>query len=113
MDNKVSEKWFEEHGWVRTDIPYKNTIDERSRTTEAKQTVFVLNKGRIGEPGYRHVRWDHFTGVYLDKKGKICNTSNWYSLSAFGKGFHIQSRISFRRFTIEQIESTLKIIGLM
>lgn len=44
METKVSEKWFEEHGWVRTDVPCKNTIDRRSRTTEAKQTIFVLNR---------------------------------------------------------------------
>lgn len=113
MDNKVSEKWFEEHGWIRTDVPYKNTIDGRGRITETKQTIFVLNKGRAGEPGYRQARWDHHTSVSRDKKGEICNTSNWYSLSVFSKKFYIESRISYRRYTIEQIESALKIVGLM
>lgn len=116
MDNKVSEKWFEEHGWIRTDVPYvpfENTIDGRGRTTEAKQTIFVLNKGRVGESNYKLARWDHHTSVSRDRRGEICNTSNWYSLSVSGKNFHIESGISYRRFTIEQVESALKIVGLM
>lgn len=113
METKVSEKWFEENGWIRTDIPFKNTIDGRGRTTEAKQTIFVLSKGRIGESNYKLARWDHHTSVSRDKRGKICNTSNWYSFSAFNKNFHIASQVSYRRFTIEQVESALKIVGLM
>lgn len=112
MDNKVSEKWFEERGWIRTDVPYENTIDGQGRTTEVKQTIFVLSKGKHGEPGYRHARWDHHTSVSRDRRGKICNTSNWYSFFVSGKGFHIESRISYRRFSIEQVESALKIVGL-
>ena len=112
METKVSEKWFEEHGWIRTDVPYKNTIDGQSRTTETKQTIFVLSKGRIRESNYKLARWDHHTSVSRDKRGEICNTSNWYSLSVSGKGFHIESRISYRRFSIEQVESALKIVGL-
>ena len=112
METKVSEKWFEENGWIRTDVPFEHLVDGRGQTTVAKQTIFVLNKGRVGELGYRQVRWDHHSQVTRDKRGKVCNTSNWYSLSGFSKDFHVDSKIVYRRYSVEQIEAVLKVIGL-
>lgn len=113
MDNKVSKQWFEEHGWTLTDVPIKNTIDGRGHITNARHIIYTLNNGVCGRRNYCMARWDHHISVTRDKRSKVVDASNWYSLSAFGKDFHIESRISYRRFTIEQIESALKIVGLI
>ena len=112
METKVSEKWFEENGWTRTDVPFKHLVDGTGHTTVAKHTIFVLNKGKVGESSYKIVRWEHCYKVTRDKRGKICNTSNWYSLSACSKDFNISSKIVYRKYTVEQIQAILKVIGM-
>jgi len=112
MDVKVTEQWFEENGWIRTDVPFNDTIDGLGRITSARTTVYTLNKGNYGDHNYCLARWDHTIRVTRNKRGKVVGASNWYSLSVSGKGFHIESRISYRRFSVEQVESALKIVGL-
>jgi hypothetical protein len=116
MDTKVTEQWFEENGWTLTNVPFKDTIDGRGRITNARHIIYTLNngvyEGRNGGRNYCMARWDHHISVTRDKRGKVVSASNWYDLSVFGNDFHIESRISYRRFTIEQIESALKIVGL-
>ena len=112
MDTKVTEQWFKENGWTLTNVPFKDTIDGRGRITNERTIVYTLNKGNYGDRNYCLARWDHTIRVTRDKRGKVVGTSNWYSLSVSGKGFHIENRISYRRFTIDQIESSLKVVGL-
>ena len=112
METKVSEKWFEENGWILTDVPFEDTIDGRGRITHITQSIYCLRKGQRGAGEYGSARWDHTVRVTRDKRGKVVGASNWYSFSAFGKNFHIENAISHRRFTVEQIESALKIVGL-
>lgn len=113
MENKVSEQWFEEHGWILTDVPIKNSIDGRGRITNTRLIIYTLNNEGCRGRNCCMARWDHHISVTRDKRGKVVGASNWYSLFVFGKDFHIESKISYRRFTIEQIESALKIVGLI
>ena len=112
METKVSEKWFEENGWTPTNTPIRDTMDGRGRTAHASVITYCFHKGKIGTREYCFARWDHITEVIRDKRRKVVSATNWYSFSAFGKNFHIENAKSYRRFTIEQIESTLKIVGL-
>lgn len=113
MDVKVNEQWFKEHGWTFTDVPIENMIDGRGRITNTRLIIYTLNNGKRRGHNYCMARWDHHISVTRDKRGKVVSASNWYSLSVFGEDFHIESKISYRRFTIEQIESALKIVGLI
>jgi hypothetical protein len=112
MNEKVTEKWFEENGWTPSIFYLNNTIDGRGRVTTERIITYMLNNGSTTLKGYSQARWDHTIRVTRDKRGKVVGASNWYSLSVSGKGFHIENRIAYRRFSIEQVESALKIVGL-
>jgi len=96
MDAKVNEQWFEKNGWQKW-------VDEDRKPTT--HIIYSLHNEKA------HARFDHHYEVTRDRCG--IHKSNWYMFSCSGRGFHIENRISFRRFSIEQIESALKIVGLI
>lgn len=112
MNEKVSEQWFEENGWNPSIFHHNDTIDGRGRITTERTITYTLTNDATTARGYRLARWDHNIRVTRDKRGKVVSASNWYSFSAFGRGFHIENRIAYRKFDIEQIEVSLKVVGL-
>ena len=95
MNEKVSEKWFEENGWERW----------CDKTGSIQHTIYSLRHGKS------MARFDHHYETISDRCGT--HVSNWYSFSCSGRGFHIENRIAYRRFTVDQIENALKVVGLM
>ena len=76
-----------------------------------KRIVFSKHHGDF----FKTKTWGRYEHVYrkvTDKWG--CNEqSNWYSFYCYGRNrFKVENNISFRQFTIEQIESALKLVGL-
>ena len=96
---KVDKKWLKENGWKELLI---HTSDNSK-----KHTIYTFGKGTK-----RFARLDHHFETHPDWRGNL-HKSNWYEFYCCGNGFTIENRISYRRMTIEQIESALKIVGLL
>ena len=103
---KVDEKWFKNHGW--NEYNYETVTPDHSRTITRKSTAYSL----YGNTKYKWARWEHVVSITKDKWGDIVGKSNFYMFSAYGKRWHIENRISYRQFTVDQIESALKVVGL-
>lgn len=106
------EKWFKDHGW-KVDIYEETKTPETARkeTVFERRLVFTKHSGDF----YKTKTWARYEHVYrkvTDRWG--CNEqSNWYSFYCYGKNrFKVENNISFRQFSIDQIESALKIVGL-
>ena len=105
------EKWFKEHGW-KVDIYEETKTPETARkeTVYERRLVFTKHSGDF----YKTKTWARYEHTYrkvTDRWGS--NQSNWYSFYCYGKNrFKVENNISFRQFTVDQIESALKIVGL-
>jgi len=71
MNEKVTEKWFEENGWTPSIFYLNNTIDGRGRVTTERIITYMLNNGSTTLKGYSQARWDHTIRVTRDKRGKV------------------------------------------
>ena len=89
---KVSNKWFKEHGFKYLKIVIKEQNYVKTRHIQE------LYKNKT------HVRFDR---VY-----EVTNThiSNYYMLFAYGNGFKIEKNVFYRKPTIEEMECVLKLI---
>ena len=107
---KVTDKWFKDHGWKK--YVYKSKegdYDDQPgyENCTKYQTQFYFH----GKNCSAHV--DCYYYVYHQSKyNKKKNISRFYTFYAIGKnGFTVDNNISYRKFTVDQIESALKIIG--
>ena len=102
---KVTEKWFKEHGWKKTDTG--NYVEEPG--VQSNGTIYCLygKKGLIA-------RWDRIVYTYtypVVAKGKK-SISRTYKFWATGyNGFNVENKHSNFNFPIETIVSALKVVG--
>ena len=102
---KVTEKWFKEHGWEKTDTG--NLVEEPG--VQRNGTIYCLygKKGLIA-------RWDRIVYTYTHpvvERGKK-SISRTYTFYARGEnGFQVENRISHFNFPIETIVAALKVVG--
>ncbi len=112
MKEKVSEKWFKEHGWKEyVDETRENKENARQEKVYRKHIIYSIYNNRNIVKSKKYARFDHFYEVVTDKWGAV-QKRNWYMFSCYGNGFSIENRICFRKMTIEQIESALKVVGI-
>lgn len=99
---KVTEKWFKEHGWVRDE-----DITTEENGTVRKNLRYILNNGKT------HARYDRLIYIYPPRwKGEKKRISRFYMFYAHGKnGFQVENRISNFNFPIETIVAALKAVG--
>ena len=90
---KATDKWFKANGW--SEVKYGDN------------TIYTLSKD-----SKTFARFDHHHDTNPDGHGKP-HTYNWYEFFCCGNGFRIENRVSFRRMTVEQVESALKVVGLL
>ena len=101
---KVTEKWFKDHGWKK----YEDKYMVPGYESAVRHSIqYSLNTDNI------NARWDCV--VYVTPPGR-CNSKKrverFYMFWARGKnGFQIENKISHRRFDVDQIEHALKVIG--
>ena len=106
---KITEKWFKDHGWKKYEDKYKVCDDQPGYENTVRHSIqYSLNTNDI------NARWDCV--VYVTSPGrynKKKKVERFYMFWARGKnGFQVENRISHWRFTTDQIESALKIVGL-
>ena len=101
---KVTEKWFKEHGWKKTDTG--NYVEEPG--VQRNGTIYCL----YGKEGLI-ARWDRIVYIYPPRwKGEKKRMSRFYMFYAHGKnGFQVENRISHFNFPIETIVAALKVVG--
>lgn len=105
------EKWFIKNGWTYTvNQETKTSETARKETVFERRLVFTKHSGDF----YKTKTWARYEHVYrkvTDRWGS--HQSNWYSFYCYGKNrFKVENNISYRQFTVDQIESALKVIGL-
>ena len=93
---KVTEKWFKDHG-------FEEYMEKKG---DSKHMIYSIKRNK------RIARFDHHYDVHPDWTGKP-HKYNWYEFFCCGNGFKVENRITYRRMTVEQIESALKIVGLL
>ena len=106
---KVTEKWFKEHGWKKYEYKDKMYDDQPGYDNTIKHhTIFSFDSNGIT------ARWDCI--VYITPPGrynKKKRIERFYAFYARGKnGFQVENRISHRRFSVTQIEAALKLCGI-
>ena len=92
---KVTDKWFKDNGW------------SEKKFSDGTHTIYILSKN-----SKTFARFDHHYDTNPDWRGNP-HTYNWYEFFCCGNGFTIENRISYRRMTVEQVESALKVVGLL
>lgn len=92
---KATDKWFKDNGW-----------DEK-KYADGTHIIYTLVKN-----DKQYARFIHHRDTNPDWRGKL-HTYNWYEFFCCGNGFTIENRISYRRMTVEQVESALKVVGLL
>ena len=99
---KVSDKWFKQHGWTKQDIK-----DIDSDGTISHSVIYQLNNGKL------HARYDMVYEIYPPKwKGDKKGISRYYMFYASGStGFRVENKISHRNFTTDSIVSALRLVG--
>jgi hypothetical protein len=107
---KVTEKWFKDHGWKKyEDKTKEGDYDDISgyEKTVRHSVQYSLQTKDI------NARWDCI--VYVTPPGRYNRkkkVERFYMFWARGKnGFQVENRISHRRFNVDQIEQALKVIG--
>ena len=105
---KVDEKWLRDNGWMKTvdetEVVESNTL----YTTKKRHVVYKYRPNN-----YTLARIDHtiYTSRFISDN-KIRKRSNYYLFYAFNEksGFHVENKISRRRFKVCQIVSAIDII---
>lgn len=101
---KVNEKWFEKKGW-RKNVSVLGDVEDPKPMTRISTVYDIFG------PNDAHARWEHVTH-WTQRKGKTVRICNYYMFHCYGKTWKIENRISHWKFTVDQIESALKIVGL-
>lgn len=106
------EKWLIKNGW-KIDIYEETRPSETARNGTVYERRLTLTK--YNGNFYKTKTWARYDHTYrkvTDRWG-YNNQSNWYSFYCYGKNkFKVENNISFRQFTVDQIESALKVVGL-
>ena len=98
---KVTDKWFKEHGWTK----YQDFYEEEDGTVR-RGLVYSLTNGQL------RARWDRVIYNYSKKKWSSKKVSRYYMFYASGcNGFSVENRISYQNFTPETIIAALKVCG--
>lgn len=92
---KATDKWFKDHGW------------SEKKYADGTHIIYTLTKNNK-----QYARFDHHRDTNPDWRGKL-HTYNWYEFFCCGNGFKVENRIFYRRMTVEQVESALKVVGLL
>ena len=105
---KVTKKWFKDHGWKKYEDRYEMCPDQRGYENTVRHCIrYSLNTDNI------NARWDCI--VYVTPPGRYNRKKKierFYTFWAKGKnGFQIENRMSHWRFTVDAISNALKIIG--
>ena len=106
---KVSKRWFKNNGWKKYEEKYKLMEDQPGYENAVRHTIqYSLYNENI------HARCDCIVtvvppGRYNRKK----RVERFYAFWAYGRknGFHIENRITYRQFTVDQIETACTLCG--
>ena len=110
MEIKVDDVWFDKNGFTTNVYPCDRT-DHLGRVTTGSLKVFDKRGGKYGTSSYKFIRVEHHNTITKEKWGRVTK-SNWYMLSASGNGYGITGQVKYKKYTEEEINNILKVIGL-
>ena len=106
---KVDEKWLHDNGWMKTVDETEVVESNALYTTKRRHVVYEYRPNN-----HSVARIDHtiHTSRFI-RDNKIRRQSNYYLFHAFNakSGFHVENRISLRRFKVCHIVSAIDIIS--
>ena len=99
---KVSEKWFKDHGW---NVQEYNTVEEDG--VIRKGLTYSINSGKL------HARYDRIIYTYPPKrKGDKKHISRFYMFYAKGcNKFEVENKISYQNYPVKTIIAALNAVG--
>ena len=107
---KVDERWFKNHGWT---LSTNNKESKKSGSypgcTDTRKEIRYV---KYSKDGNSWASWYHMTNTTRDNNtGEKWHSSNYYMFYAHDRKtkFTVESRISNRKYTVDQIESALKL----
>lgn len=106
---KVTEKWFKDHGWKKYEDKYKACDDQPGYENTVRHTIqYSLNTNNI------NARLDCI--IYVTPPGrynKKKKVERFYMFWARNSktNYVVENRITYWRPTTEQMEAALKVVG--
>lgn len=106
--DKVNNKWFKTHGFKKTEI--NNTVPDGTRAIVIEKTIDYTKMYKKNKD-WKLLRYGHHIRITKFKWGDY-KIRNYYYIYASGNRFEINKNISYKNFTVDEVESIMKLIGM-